>query len=107
LGSKWVKEEEMRLSQVRFRLGDEVVTFDKTIVFHEEVLSKKAIVNALQGWLDLEFRFLEAGVGRFLEEASPRMLVFLRTFAKHEDPLGALEKGRFLPHTVAGMFLDM
>jgi hypothetical protein len=107
LGKKWVKEEEVRLHQVRFRLGEEAVTFDKRIVFYGEALSKKAVVSALQGWLDLEFRFLETGVGHSLEKVSPRMLVFLRAFAKHEDPLGSLEEGRFSPHTVAEMFLDM
>jgi len=107
LGRKWAREDEMRLSGVRLRLGEEVVAFDKAIVFHEEVLSKRAIVKALQGLMDLELRHLEAGRRSPLHGASPRTLAFLRGFVRHEDPLGALEEGRFLPHTVAQMFLDM
>jgi hypothetical protein len=107
LDRKWAREDEMRLSGVRFRLGEEAVAFDRAVVFHEEVLSKKALVKALQGLVDLELRSLERGAGGSLERASPRALLFLKAFVRHEDPLGALEEGRFAPWTVAEAFLDM
>ncbi len=107
LDRKWAREDKVRLFGVRFRLGEEVVVFDKAIVFYEEALSKKALARALQGLLELELRSLEAGARRSLEGVSLRGLLFLKAFVRHEDPLGALEEGRFAPWTVAQMFLDM
>jgi hypothetical protein len=107
LSRDWVYHGEMRLSQVRLRWGEEVAAFDEAVVFHESVLSREALAGVLKRRLDLELRYLEAGKRRSPEEISPRMSLFMRAFVEHEDPLGALEKGRFSPHTVAQMFLDM
>jgi hypothetical protein len=107
LDRDWARNGNMRLSPLRFRLGEEVATFDNTIVFSGEVLRKEVLVTALQQLLEMEISFLEAGRGSHLDGVSTRMLVFLKTFAKHKDPLGALEEGRFSPHTVAEMFMDM
>jgi hypothetical protein len=62
-------------------------------------LHKNPLVWELQRIL---VRELEGREGEF----SPRTLAFLKAFARHEDPFGALAEGRFHAHVTAEFFFE-
>jgi hypothetical protein len=104
------------LYNLSLSFGEEVVVFDRgeetPASFIEKNLSasfieKNPIATAIQRVLEPEFERLDwAGPASPLYGASPKMLAFLRAFAKHEDPFEALAEGRFHFYTTAELFAD-
>jgi hypothetical protein len=95
----------MAVQKVAELLRKELLPFTPEKV--KEVLQKYNPEEAIKTGLNREFGRLEGGAKSPLYEASPRILAFLRAFAKHEDPFRALADGEFRPYMVAELFVDM
>ncbi len=99
----------LHLSELRIRLGEEVVDLGARSEFGAYNLKgvKDPLAEAIRRRLLWEFEDLENyGIGA-LAGASPKMLTFLGTFADHEDPFRALAEGKFRPHITAHLFKDI
>jgi len=96
----------VRFPQVRIRLGEEEVSFERGF-FEASIFRKHPVVRALQGGLTAELKLWEEGGAGAHEDLSPRMLSFLRAFAQHEEPLKALADGRFAPRVTAELFSQL
>jgi len=96
----------LHLSELRIRLGEEVVDWGEKGEFGAYYLerSKNPLVEAIQRRLWWEFEDLENHGTGALVGASPKMLAFLGAFAEHEDPFRALAEGKFRPHVTAYLF---
>ncbi len=103
-----LSSERVALSDVEVRLGEEVLRFPKR-GFFGDILDENPVLQALKrGFAKTLDAFRKGAGGGFpLEKASTDMRIFLRAFVEHEDPLGALAEGGFLPHAKAKLFLDL
>jgi hypothetical protein len=96
----------MSLHELKIRWKDEVFHGGKG--FLADSLLRNPVVEAIRNGLREEFERLESRPSSsFLENASPRMLAFLRAFATHEDPFQALAEGGLRHYATAQLFADL
>jgi len=105
------------LYNLSLSFGEEVIVFGREeeapASFIEKKLSasfieKNPIAAVIQRILEREFERLDwAGPVSPLYGVSPKTLAFLRAFAGHEDPFGALAEGRFHSYATAELFADL
>jgi hypothetical protein len=97
--SGWVS-----LANLRFRWGEDEFCFEFTRnSSSQDVLTKDPITPSLREIVTEELLYIP----RIEEPPSPKIRAFLRAFAEHEDPLGALVNGRFMPYAKAEVFFDL
>ena len=88
------------LERVRIRLGEEDVWLrgqpSRIGPLHRDPLASELRAVLSQGLEGLERK----------GACSPKMLAFLKAFARHEDPFRALVEGRFSLHAAAELFRD-
>jgi len=89
------------LSWVRIRFGEEDVLLDGRIS-RIGPLRRDPLTPELRAVLTEKLEGLEQK-----GTLSPKMLAFLRAFAEHEDPFGALAERRFSPYFTAEFFRDL
>ncbi len=70
-------------------------------------LDRMSLTKAIQKVVGEEIEGFENGTRFRLADLSPRMLIFLKAFVRHEDPFCALAEERFAPYLKAELFLDM
>jgi hypothetical protein len=92
--------ESASLERVRIRLGEEDVwlrgQLSRTSPLHRDPLASELRALLSQGLEGLERK----------GACSPKMLTFLRAFARHEDPFRALAEGRLFSYATAELFRD-
>ncbi len=105
----WRGWSSMCFERLRVRWGEEEVHFRYPHLFSANSLAKNPIAEAIQSELIEEIQKLEVRgkSDRFKDPPSPKMWAFLKAFAYHEDPFGALAEGKFLAHAKAELFLDL
>jgi hypothetical protein len=97
---------------LRIRWGEDEVFFakDDRFFFSGHILSANPLTPALQEKLRRELRTIERSgelAPDYCGSCTPKMLAFLRAFAEHEDPLGALAEGRFHVYATAELFFEV
>ncbi len=99
----------MSFKRLRIRWGEEEVHFRYPHLVSAHSLAKNPVTEAIQSSLIAEIPKIEThGKGeQFKDPPSPKMWAFLKAFAYHEDPFGALAEGRLLAHAKAELFLDL
>jgi len=100
------------IEDLRIRWGEEEVAF-RDVYFQASVFVDDPAMRAIREGLRLEFRSLEGGRSLLQRDReatdiySPKMWAFLKAFAHHEDPFGALAEGRFHAHVTGELFLGL
>ncbi len=95
-----------KLHELKIRWKDEV--FRGGEGFFADLLLRNPIAEAIRNGLQREFECLESRPSSSsLRNLSAKMLAFLRAFASHEDPFGALAEGRFQAYVTAELFADL
>ncbi len=102
----WANTGLLYVPYARIRWGEEAVAVrgDRASC---GTLDKMSLAKAIQKIVREEIEGLENGTRFRLADLSPEMLIFLKAFARHEDPFRALAEGRFAPYLKAELFLDM
>jgi len=101
-------EQEVRLSFLEVRLGEETLRFDRLSWFSAGIFSRSPVVGAIQAGLNAELQRMEGGERRSpLSEASPQALALVRVLAQYENPFDILAEGRLRPHITAEFFADL
>jgi hypothetical protein len=100
--------EEVNLDYVRFRLGEETIYLWKNGLSTGCPLDLDPVTKVIRSRIEQAFDYHErSGHGGLLEEASPKMLAFLRAFAKRENPFHALAEGELRPRIIAELFSEI
>ncbi len=102
----WGKE--ANLDYVRFRLGEETTYLWKDGLSTGYSLDLDPVTKVIQSRIERAFAYHErSGHGPPLNEASSKMLAFLRAFVEHKAPFQALAEGEFRPYFVAELFSEI